>query len=101
MEHFKDGQAQDVPVHGGNAVQFPILCVLLDNVVGFLTMLDRAANSGSANTRMAASSTLGGGNSMGWPQVAAPFSSAMAAARCESQNSASAESMSCGGFRSC
>jgi hypothetical protein len=40
--------------------------------------------SGSANRRVSASSAVGGGSSTGCPQCAGPFSSAMAAARCES-----------------
>src|SRR5581483_1022243 len=44
---------------------------------------------------------VGGGSSWVWPQVAGPFSSAIAAARCVSQNSFRARSRSSGGFRSC
>lgn len=44
MEHFVDGQAHDVPVHGGDAVEVPVLRVLLDQLVGLVPVLQRAAN---------------------------------------------------------
>src|SRR5882762_1373827 len=35
MKHFEDGQPQNIAIDRGNAMKIPILCVLLDQLIGF------------------------------------------------------------------
>jgi len=42
MEHFVNGQTQDIPVHGGDTVKFPVFRVLFDKFIGLIPMLQGA-----------------------------------------------------------
>jgi hypothetical protein len=86
MEHFVNGQAHDIAIHGRDAVEVPVLGVLLDVFVNRVAVLQHALMSGSANRRNSASSVVGGGSSVTSPHLAWPFSSSIAAARWEFQN---------------
>ena len=44
MEHFVDRQPQDVAVDDGDAVQFPIFRVFLDDGVDLVAVFERAAD---------------------------------------------------------
>ncbi len=44
MQHFINGQSQNVAVHRGDPVQFPILRVLFDAIVHLFQVLQRATN---------------------------------------------------------
>jgi len=67
MQHFINRQPQDVPVHRCNPVQLPVYARVLDDGIRFIAVFQRARISGSANTRTAASSVVGGGNSLSGP----------------------------------
>ena len=44
MEHLVDGEAEDVAVHGGHAVEVPVLGVLLDLGVNGVAVLEGATD---------------------------------------------------------
>src|SRR5208283_4500228 len=44
IKHFINRQAQDIAVHGGDAVQLPVQGVFLDNDVGLVAVLQSASN---------------------------------------------------------
>src|SRR5882724_7741767 len=46
VEHFVNGEAEDVAVHGGDAAEFPVLGVLGDAGVGFIAEFQDAADQG-------------------------------------------------------